>query len=190
MAPTITLDNFADFDNGDESSYVYFLNVTTRELKKVPDPLANYWSTDYLQPGMLPDSTHKSAPSTVALLCRLLPGLTDAVRQYYNREKLEEQPAKGSWTIFFPMIGLSIRTVIQLLYHARQANGVLTAPLRMKLNATYKIAICAKKLSNCVDNSWGSNAEYLELYYEVLPKMLDILVVLQDEVYNAGETLG
>lgn len=169
--------NLGDFDEND-GPVVRFFYVTTKEIKKLPEPVVEYsvvWNG--LAPE-LPPSTSKSAASTLQLLHQHLPVLPTVLRLHHTREKLDEKPDKRSWTIMLPRIGIVLFHVVVLLSHARLANGLLPSPLVKKLNATHKLINRAITLTQRVRRDDISNADYLDLYYEVVPKALDTMTKL------------
>ena len=169
--------DLGDIDEN-EGPVVKFRNITTNEIKKLPEPVVEssvVWNASVPD---LPPSTIKSAASTLQLLRKHLPVLTAVLRIHYIREKLDEKPDKGSWTILCPRIELVLCHLSILLYHARRANGILPSPLVKRLNSAQKLVSRAAKLADRIFWNGPSNASYLEVYYELVPKALDTLTDL------------
>ena len=154
------------------------MHVQTRETKRLPEP---QWPELVSWNGVPPDfplSSVKSADETMKFLREQLPRLMTILRLHHAREKLEEKPAKGTWTIVIPRIAYAIDVIAWVLDHARKANGVLPSPFVKKLNTTQKTTIRAAKLAHKLDWQFASNVIYLELYYDVVPKALEKLTDL------------
>ena len=172
--------DFGESYNCDENDgpTIIYMHVQTREMKRLPEP---QWPELVSWNGVPPDfppSSVKSADETMKFLREQLPRLMTILRLHHAHEKLDEKPAKGTWTIVIPRIANAINVIAWVLNHARKANGVLPSPLVKKLNTTHKITVRAAKLAHKISLEYASNASFLELYYDVVPKALEKLTDL------------
>ena len=76
--------------------------------------------------------------------------------------------------------------LVYLLSHARLASNLLPLPLAKKINTAHQVAWHALMLADSVYEDDKSNADYVNLYYEVVPEALTTLEDLAGLVRAEG----